>query len=336
MSNSITTSTRSSRALAPAKLNLTFEILAKRTDGYHDLLTLFQTIDLYDELRFRFRADSTNQLTLTASPCQCGDLPQDFPLDDSNLIARAARLFWNSAGNLKPVRVEVSIAKNIPIGAGLAGGSANAAAALLALNEYYGHPVTGEHLLEMAAQLGSDIPFCISGGSQVGRGRGEMLTGVKSSCQLHFVIVKPKHLSVSTAWAYNAYAEKELQAPRNLECAEASITEVVRHLERGELDQFAPRLDNAFEALVFARYPLLLDLQTRLLEMGCLCAHMTGSGPSIYGLAKSEIEAQSIAALILGEKSVNQKRASQDGEPLEVFVAKSVGHGAKLVTDEKA
>jgi 4-diphosphocytidyl-2-C-methyl-D-erythritol kinase len=333
MKNLTTRVNRSLTVLAPAKLNLTFNILSKRPDGYHELITLFQAIELCDKLTFHFSPADTNQIRLKT---ESNPLHNNFPLDDTNLINKAASLYWGAARDLRPTAVQVSVEKNIPIGAGLAGGSANAAAALVAFNNYYGNPYTNVQLLAMAAQLGSDIPFCLFGGSSVGRGRGELLSAITSPCPLHFVIVKPKTLSISTAWAYSAFDEHHLQ-PSDKEYSEQLHQKIVTDLVNGNLSEFATGLGNAFEPLVFARYPILLKLTTRLRELGCLTAHLTGSGPTMYGLVPDASTAARIAKQIITDGATTSGSLKKnDGEfPLDVWTTKSVNHGVKLLSDEK-
>jgi 4-diphosphocytidyl-2-C-methyl-D-erythritol kinase len=166
---------------SPAKINLTFEILGLLPDGYHEVRTLMQTVSLFDELTFEIGSAKEPSLSIelitaggARSPA-AGEGEGQFPLGDTNLIARAIRLFLSSIDRPRALKVDVTVAKHIPIGAGLAGGSGNAAAALVALNQYFGGPLGDDAMAELAAKLGADVPFCLQGGRRLGLGRGDIL-----------------------------------------------------------------------------------------------------------------------------------------------------------------
>jgi len=328
-----TGTTSSLTLLAPAKLNLTFHILGKRPDGYHDVLTLLTTIDLCDTLMFDFVPAEKNTVKLanTSDTTLC-----DFPLDDSNLITQAANLFWSSVPRLSPVRLEVSVQKKIPIGAGLAGGSADAAATLIAMSSYYEKPFRLEELAHMGSVLGADVPFSIAGGMSLGRGRGEELSPVLLEDELFFVLVKPKDLSVSTKWAYNSFDSAE----QSLECQSLLLEDhkqAIACLIKPNLSEAAKHLSNCFESLVFERYPVLSKIKARLTELGCLAAHMTGSGPTIYGLTESLCQAQNVSADILCDQTENGKALWFQDHPLpaDVWVTKSTTHGVTIISNDK-
>jgi 4-diphosphocytidyl-2-C-methyl-D-erythritol kinase len=180
---------------APAKINLYFDILNKREDGYHEILTLFQALDLQDKLTFTFT--KANHLRVVGNKSYDIDIflkkkdkairEELFPLNDDNSIAKAINIFLSSLSYKPLVKIKVEIEKNIPIGAGLAGGSTDGAASLFALNHYFNKPFLPEELLKMASLIGSDVSFCLSGGLAIGRGRGEYLEDLDVSPKYHFV-----------------------------------------------------------------------------------------------------------------------------------------------------
>src|SRR5262249_46006390 len=154
-----------------------------------------------DELVFELEPAKETEISIAVS----GHSGDDFPLDHTNLIARAIKEFVACLPDRQGLKAAVTVDKRIPIGAGMGGGSSDAAATLLTLNYYYGHPLGAEDLLALAARVGADVPFMIEGGTRVGRGRGDELTAVSVANNLCFVLIKPRGLSISTAWVYSAY-----------------------------------------------------------------------------------------------------------------------------------
>ena len=187
--------------IAPAKINLYLEIIGDRPDGYHELVMLLQSIDLAD--RLKMRPNGTQAIRLHCNHPQV-------PLDESNLAYRAAQLmkkqfpqaFANWGG------VDITIEKHIPVAAGLAGGSTDAAAVLVGLDLIWELGLTQPELQTLAAQLGSDVPFCIAGGTAIATGRGEQLDAIDDLTNLWVVMAKYHSLSVSTAWAYQTYKQR--------------------------------------------------------------------------------------------------------------------------------
>ncbi|HEY9715630.1 MAG TPA: 4-(cytidine 5'-diphospho)-2-C-methyl-D-erythritol kinase, partial [Chroococcales cyanobacterium] len=190
--------------VSPAKLNLTFDIVGGLPDGYHEVVTIMQAIDLEDRLTFHF--DAASQFNVELSASYVGN-PGRIPLDSSNLIARAARLFHEHVAPERGYLLRVEIEKRIPITAGLGGGSGNAAATLLAMNHYFGQPVPDIDLATLGSKLGADVPFFLDGGTQIGLRRGDILSPTPLGETLHFVVVHPQGIEISTPWIYSAYDE---------------------------------------------------------------------------------------------------------------------------------
>jgi 4-diphosphocytidyl-2-C-methyl-D-erythritol kinase len=334
MNHLLSSAARTLTVRAPAKLNLTLQIIGKRADNYHDLFTLFQSIDLCDRLQFCFTPAEQDELTILLIGSTMGD---GFPLDDSNLIKKAAALFLQTAPKLRPYKVTVSVNKNIPIGAGLAGGSANAAATLLALNDQQGRPFTTDQLLELAAQVGSDVPFSLMGGTCLGQGRGEMLAKVAAPANLTFVLVKPRGLVVSTAWAYQAFDRSYQHETSQARSRESFEQDLIAQLNNKNLAGLAEMFGNSFEQVVFNHHPLLPKIKERLTDLGCLGTHLTGSGPTIYGLAKDSFHASQVLASIEND----QIRASssywykEHGIKADAWLVNSIDHGTKVVANDE-
>ncbi len=314
----------------PAKLNLSFDIIGKDTNGYHQLITLFQAIDLQDKLTFAIAPAKENAVLLLLASASAQSTP--LPLDDSNLINKAIKLFLSRLFQSTPVKVTVTIEKNIPIEAGLAGGSSNAAATLLALNHYFNRPFVDTSLMEMATQLGSDVAFCLGGGLAIGRGYGEKLQKLPSPLPGYFVLIKPKSISISTPWAYDIFDQSVNFSYTEPEQAEAKLTDLIQRLsgqapssipEGGEPIQF---FWNCFEPVIFKEFPVLAQIQQSLLDLGCLEAHLTGSGPTIYGLVKNKEQGQAVLKGIC-----SMQEYMQPGIMIQGWLAKSIGHGVQIL-----
>ncbi len=184
----------------PAKINLTLKILNKRQDGFHNLESIMQTISLYDYLTISAEPAEKFELELSGTSLE-------IPYNEKNLVHKAAVLFIERT-NLSPHRIKVFIEKNIPVAAGLAGGSTNAAGTLYGLNKLFNEPLTRTELHELCAQLGSDLNFCLEGGRQMTKGRGEILEPLEFE-EFQLSLIKPENLGISAKEAYTKYSEKE-------------------------------------------------------------------------------------------------------------------------------
>ncbi len=277
---------RSITVLAPAKINLHLEVLGLRPDGFHELAMLMQSIDLEDRLILRERDDGHLQLSC--------DQP-GLPTDGTNLISRAALLLQQRLEG--PTRgAEIQLEKRIPIGAGLAGGSSDAAAALVGLNQLWNMDLPPATLLELAAELGSDVPFCLAGGSQLCFGRGEQLEPFPASADpLAVLLIKDPSVSVSTPWAYGRC--RELRSDFYLDC-EADFEQRREHLRRGQLlaalrgERGLPLLRNDLQAVVEPEQASVRQGLALLRSVSdALGVAMSGSGPSLFALFSSAAEA---------------------------------------------
>lgn len=263
---------------AAAKINLLLEVTGKRPDGYHELVTVFQSIGLYDYI--------TLQEVEEGIHVHC--LHPGVPAGADNLAYRAARslLFRRPGGK----GVEIFIDKHIPIAGGLGGGSADAAAVLVGLNRLWGLNLPLEELLCTGAELGADVPFFILGGTAVGRGRGELLTPLPRSPGFWVVLANPG-FPVSTA---EVYASLDLARVRR----HPDLGAMLRALESCDAREVASCLGNVLEEVTLARYPILRGIKERMLEAGALGTLMCGSGPTIFALAADEGQARRVAAAV--------------------------------------
>lgn len=270
---------------APAKINLTLDIFSKRADGYHSLASVMQAVGLYDTLTFSLQ--ESEEITFT---CEAPHSP-DVPTDTTNLVVRAALLVREAAEIKRGIAIHLE--KRIPSQAGLGGGSSDAATALIGVNRALGNPLTEKQLHALALTLGSDVPFFLTGGTATARGRGEQLTPLLDLPTQWLIIVKPEE-NVSTGWAYNAL---DAILDRASHRGTKRMEEAIRQQDWERLIAFQC---NDFERPVFEHYPKIAWLHDELLMAGALTAHLCGSGSAVYGIAKSEADAEKIASRMRG------------------------------------
>jgi len=260
--------TETVKEIAPAKVNLTLSVGRKRPDGYHDLVTLMETVSLCDELTVSVENEFLPGVKLSIS----GDYP--VPEDPSNLVVRAAEAFFGAFGSRFPI--SVSLIKRIPTEAGLGGGSADAAAMLRALNAIVDRPLANDALLSVAAKLGADVAFCLFGGTAICSGIGDRISPIDRPAHRFYTIVMGND-RVSTPNAYRSLdsvrenTEKSVSLP--------SSETLVSVAEGKELHLF-----NDFEDVVFPTYPAIAARKNRLLERGATAAQLTGSGAAVFGI----------------------------------------------------
>lgn len=269
---------RETNERAYAKLNISLDVVGKREDGYHDMVMVMQTVSLCDELCIKL-TDDGEQRALTGL--------RFIPGDERNLAVRAARQFLAAVG--KPGQgVEIAIKKRIPVGAGMAGGSADAAAVLRGMNRLYGAPFRPAELETMAAQIGSDVAFCVAGGTALARGRGELLSPLPDMPPCCFVICKPA-FSISTPELFRRLDS----APVRHHPDTAGILE---SLNNGELIGICRRLYNVFEDINDRRMKTVGEIKGRLLDCGAAGAVMTGTGSAVFGIFRDEALARQAQA----------------------------------------
>ena len=298
------------KTLSPAKLNLTFDIKGLLPDGYHEVETLLQAIDLHDTITFDIVESKESSIDIASTNSHDAGT---FPLNSTNLIAKAAESFLSHMA--KSAAIKAVVEKRIPIGAGLAGGSSNAAATLLALNDAFGKPLSQQQLNDVGSAIGADVPFCLSGGTAIGVGRGDQLTPIEVTTPLIFCVIKHRHLSVSTPWAYKKYDEfkGETIHPQAQKAAAA--------LHEGDLQATVAAFGNCFEPVIFAHHAELIELKKQLLALGCLCSHLSGSGPAVYAVVQDREMAH----------FVERKLLNMDNHGLDVFIAESISTGVQII-----
>ncbi len=254
-----------------AKINIGLWVLNKRKDGYHNIATVYQQIDLHDVITFQKRSESIH-ITSTDS---------NIPSDKNNLVFKAFQLFQEKIDIQEGI--EIHIDKKIPVGGGLGGGSSNAAVTLQIANHLWNDPLDRDELNTMAVNIGSDVPFFLKGGTVLGQGRGDILTPLNWSTDYWIVLACPT-FGVSTSWAYK-------QAKIAL-TKEEKFTKLVSILERYSLHTLKDDFENELEGVVFRRHPILREIKEQMYQRDAFYAGMSGSGSSIYGLFFQKKEAK--------------------------------------------
>ncbi len=251
---------------AYAKINIGLRILGKRTDGYHDIETIFHEVDLYDEISLE-PSDDVRFLTSSTT----------IPTDDRNLCVKAAHALRTQTHFRGGARI--CLTKKIPVGAGLGGGSSDAAIVLHGLNLLWHTALPPSELEKIAAPLGSDVPFFIRGGSALGTSKGEVLTALELHIPYWILTVTPS-IHISTAWAYSHLQLTDSKRAGTFDS----------FVQRGLVDRqaLAATVTNDFESTVFQSYPEIGQLKEKLMSLGAAFAQMSGSGSSVYGFFGEE------------------------------------------------
>ena len=276
-----------------AKLNLTLDVLGKRDDGYHDLKSVMQTISIRDDIEIDVGTGKPWKLT-------CSD--ESIPADERNLAWKAARIFCDTM-KLDPDGLEIRITKRIPSGAGMGGGSADAAAVLRALNRHFGNPLSIYALAELGAQVGSDVPFCVVCGTAMVEGRGERLRKLPDMPDCIFVVCKPE-FSVSTPELYRKIDEVAIAKRPDNQAMESALL-------AGDLLKVCHNLVNVFDPVVTEDHVELNYIKSLFHNYGAAGYQMTGSGSAVFAVV-SEFE---VAAVICNMLKANYP---------QVYIAKPV------------
>ena len=280
---------------APAKLNLYLNVLGSRADGFHELETLLVPVQIHDQVRWSPSPSSSNQPSLRIRSFLSADHPP-LQADGSNLICRAVVRLAQAAG-VEPYGT-FDLYKRIPLQAGLGGGSSDAAAAMLLANAAWGIRYSHQRLAELAADVGSDVPFFFQRGAAVCRGRGEIVERISALPRMHFVIVKPP-TSFSTASVFEAWERNNHRSAKE-SVATGGLDRLIDCLRRGALAQAGKRMVNRLETAAAALSPWVERLRHELASKN-LCGHlMTGSGSAFFGIARSAIQARRVARQLSG------------------------------------
>ena len=267
---------------AYAKINLTLDVLGKREDGYHDLKSVMQTVSVRDDIEIDVGTGKAWKLLCDR---------EDIPTDETNLAWKAAKVFCDALG-FDPNGLEIRITKRIPSQAGLGGGSADAAAVLRALNRHYASPLSVFALAELGARVGSDVPFCVVGGTCMVEGRGERLRPLPGMPDCIFVICKPE-FSVSTPELYRVIDSVSIPKRPDHQAMESALL-------AGDLQKVCQNIHNVFDPVVSAEHPELNYIKSLFYNYGAAGYQMTGSGSACYAVA-GEFEVAAVLCNMLRE-----------------------------------
>ncbi|NLK36960.1 MAG: 4-(cytidine 5'-diphospho)-2-C-methyl-D-erythritol kinase [Epulopiscium sp.] len=271
------------RLRARAKINLTLDVTGKREDGYHELRTIMQTVNLQDGIYMK---------KIDKPVIRVKSNWEWLPTDERNLAYRGAQLMRDTFGIQEGVFIELQ--KHIPVAAGLAGGSADCAAVLVGMNRLFGLRQSRETLMKMAAKLGSDIPYCILRGTALAEGIGDVITPVTHPFPPCFLVLVKPAFSVSTAYVYQHLRLDEIKVHPNTE-------EMLRAISRGDLHTIAHELCNVLETVTIPKHPQIGEIKDRMKALGALGTLMSGSGPTVFGLFDKEEIALSAAGILKQE-----------------------------------
>lgn len=258
---------------AYGKINLGLDVIRKRSDGYHDLDMIMQTVDVYDDVIIEKKAGEEIVVKADAAVLSNGK---------DNLAYMAAKMLFDEFGIKSGV--EITIHKRIPIAGGMAGGSSDCATTLIGINEMFNLGLSKQQLMERGVKLGADVPYCVLGGTAIARGIGEVLTPLPTPPQCHVIIAKPP-ISVSTAYVYGHIRPDEITKRPDIEQMTLAIKEQ-------DLNKLSDLLYNVMEEVTVSEYPVIEKLKSIMLENGALNSIMSGSGPTVFGLFDDRKKAQ--------------------------------------------
>lgn len=282
-----------------AKINLGLDVVRKRADGYHEVRMIMQTIQMYDLLKIELSEKPGIQLTT--------NLPY-VPCDGRNLVFKAAKLLMDEFGITEGVCMELK--KFIPVSAGMAGGSSDAAAALVGINRLFNLQLSMNELMLRGVQIGADVPYCILRGTALAEGIGEILTQLPPIPFCYILVGKPG-VNVSTKTAYgNLHLDSIEKHP--------AIDDMIRAIEEEDLYGMAKLMENVFEPGIITQYPIIQKIKDFMMERGAINAVMSGSGPTVFGVFDNREDV---------EKAADELRESRLVKT--VFATKVFNHGGK-------
>lgn len=258
-----------------AKINLTLDVTGKRENGYHDVKMIMQTVNLFDLIIVDKRK---NGISVKANL-------EYLPTDERNIAYKAAKLFFERSGI--DSGVSIIMHKNIPVAAGLAGGSGNGGAVLVALNKLYDFPFTEEEIIDMSVILGADVPYCIMGGTALAEGIGEELSKLPDCPKLNILLVKPP-INISTPEVYRAYDALEIVNHPDTEAMICAIKDK-------NISNMCKNLSNTLEDVTVKNNPVISGIKEKMIKNGAKAALMSGSGPTVFGIFDSEADAKKSA-----------------------------------------
>lgn len=271
---------------AYAKINLGLDVVGRLENGYHEVKMVMQTVGIYDELFF---TRTQSGITVT---CDAGELPTG----EGNLIYKAAKLMMDHFQIQEGVRIDLH--KNIPIAAGMAGGSTDAAATMKGMNRLFDLGAGLKELMELGVAIGADVPYCILGGTALAEGIGEKLRALPPAPDCFLLVAKPD-INVSTKFVYEHLDAEEIHK-------HPDIDGMVQAIEQGSLQGIIERMDNVLESVTIKAYPIIDTIKVRMKELGAVGSLMSGSGPTVFGIFLSEDRVNEAYRQLLSEGLAKQ------------------------------
>lgn len=302
---------------ASAKVNLQLAVGARQPDGYHPLATVFQAVSLHETVMASVRDDDDITVSTTAAPGLGLDLAA-VPTDDTNLAVRAAMRLRDEYG--APCGVDLTVSKGIPVAGGMAGGSADAAATLVACNEAWGLALGRDALTAVAASLGADVPFALLGHTAIGTGCGDDLTPAMTGGEFHWVFAL-QGAGLSTPAVYAEFDRLVEAGEREAAEPEVSVA-LMQALRAGDCEALAPLLANDLQAAALSLAPPLGDTIAAAIDAGALAAIVSGSGPTVAALARSRQHALAVAAGITASRTARTALVATGPAPGAVVVGR--------------
>ncbi len=272
---------------APAKINLGLDVLRKREDGYHEVHMIMQTVALFDELTF----EKTEKQGITLATNH-----ETIETDERNLIVKAAKLFLEYFSIEQGLNIYLK--KQIPVAAGMAGGSTDAAATLLAMAQLLEVQTDKETLCKLGVKIGADVPYCILQGTALSQGIGEILTPLKPAPDCFVLLIKPP-IEVSTKFVYENLKVQELKSHPDMEG-------IQRAIETGDLNGMCKRLENVLESVTIPAHPIIKEIKELALQQGAISALMSGSGPTVFAIFEEEMQAK-VAKKVFEEAKISNE-----------------------------
>lgn len=268
------------RLKARAKINLGLDVVGRREDGYHQVRMIMQSVSIYDRLFLR-KTEKAGDIQIKTN------LPY-LPVNENNLVYKAVRLMMNQYNIRGGVYIELE--KFIPVAAGMAGGSSDAAAAMVGMQRLYNLPATMETMAELGVQIGADVPFCVIRGTVLAEGIGQILTPLQKAPFMHIVIAKPA-INVSTKYVYEHLKVDE-------KTVHPDIDGLIRDIERQDIYGIAGHLGNVLEDVTIREYPVISNIKDTMREYGAINALMSGSGPTVFGIFEDAVTARNCMAAL--------------------------------------
>lgn len=271
---------------AYAKINLGLDVVGILENGYHEVKMVMQTVGIYDELSFE-RAESGIVVTADSG---------ELPTDENNLIYKAAKLMFDTYGIREGIRIHLQ--KNIPIAAGMAGGSTDAAATMKGINRLFDLGCSLRELMELGVQIGADVPYCVMGGTALAEGIGEKLTALNPAPECFLVVAKPD-INVSTQYVYEHLDAEGVEK-------HPDIDGMVKAIAEGSLQGILDRMGNVLENVTVKAHPIIDTIKDRMRELGAVGSMMSGSGPTVFGIFLEEAKARDAYQQIKEEQLAKQ------------------------------